>query len=385
MASFLFASDSFKGTLSSADTARMLGTCAERHFPGCDCVAVPMADGGEGTTEALVAACGGTFREMEAKGPLGRQVIAKYGLLGQGRAVIELAAASGLPLVDEVDRDPMIESSFGTGQLIADALDQGCTDISIALGGSATVDGGMGMARALGVRFLDANGDDLEGYGADLARVASVDVSGIREDVADVTFHAMCDVDSPLTGRNGAARVFGPQKGADPDSVERLESGMRSYGRLLERIAPGSTRLAGAGAAGGAGAACLAFLGADVISGVRRVLELVDFDRLLDGVDVCFTGEGHLDSQTERGKVISGVAAACLRRGVPCVAIVGGMSEDVTPPAGVSAVVPLAVEATSLDDMLACADRLYGLAADRAFSLVSVGAAMGGASGRARG
>lgn len=430
---FLFASDSLKGTLSSLDAAARLEAAACRHFPGCSCRAVPMADGGEGTTEALVAACTGSLVRERVAGPLGEPVEARYGLLGDGRAIVEVAAASGLTLVPSTLRDPLLASTYGTGQLIRSALDRGARDVTVALGGSATNDGGMGCMRALGVRFLDETGTELAGTGADLGRVTSIDLSGLDARIAKTTFHAMCDVDNPLVGPVGAAATFAPQKGASPQVVALLEEGMRSYASVLARAVNVDVDVAGGGAAGGMGAACLAYLGADLVSGVGRVLELVGFDDLLAGVDVCVTGEGHLDAQTERGKVVAGVAEACRRRCVPCVAVVGGMDADVVArgadaagaasdagasgmgcnapagnvPAGnapasgtggdatvsgsvggsvasgvhipgLSAVVPTVTDAIPLDQALAHAPQLYNAAADRLFSLLALGARMGG-------
>lgn len=374
---FVFASDSLKGTLTSADTARLLGVAAERHFPNCTWTAVPMADGGEGTVDALVAACGGEKVSAVVADPLGRPVEAAYGMLGDGRAVIEMAAASGLPLFSPDERDPLATSTYGTGQLVLDALGRGARDVTIALGGSATNDGGMGFVRALGARLLDEGGRELAGCGADLERVASLDLSGMSPLVAGASFHMMCDVDNPLVGPEGASAVFGPQKGATPEMVARLDEGMRCWAGVLEATFGRSFDVPGAGAAGGLGAACLAFLDAEPKAGIARVLELVGFDALLDDADLCVTGEGHADAQTARGKVVAGVGAACAAAGVPCVAVVGGMSADAAQVDGVGAMVPTAIDAMPLEEALARAEELYALAADRLFSLLEIGAGLG--------
>lgn len=370
---FVFASDSLKGTLSSADTARLLGAAAERHFPGCSWTAVPMADGGEGTVDALLAACGGEKVRALASDPLGRPVEATYALLNGGRAVIEMAAASGLPLLAPDERDPLATSTYGTGQLVLDALTRGARDVTVTLGGSATNDGGMGLARALGARLLDEEDRELAGCGADLEHVAAVDLSGMSPLVAGARFHMMCDVDNPLTGPEGASFVFGPQKGASPDVARRLDDGMRRWASVLEETFGRGFDVPGAGAAGGLGAACLAFLDAEAVPGVTRVLELTGFDALLAEADLCVTGEGHADAQTARGKVVSGVAAACARAGVPCVAVVGGMSADAGAVPGLSTMVPTAIDAMPLAEALARAEELYALAADRLFSLLALG------------
>ena len=374
---FIFASDSLKGTLSSADTARLLGAAAERHFPGCSWTVVPMADGGEGTADALLAACGGEKVGAVVADPLGRPVEASYALLPGGRAVIEMAAASGLTLLAPEERDPLATSTYGTGRLVFDALSRGARDVTVALGGSATNDGGMGLARALGARLLDANGRELAGCGADLGRVARVDLSGLSPLTADAHFTMMCDVDNPLVGPEGASFVFGPQKGASPEVARRLDEGMANWARALRETFGRDFDVPGAGAAGGLGAACLAFLGAESVPGVARVLELVGFDVLLANADLCVTGEGHADAQTARGKVVSGVAAACERAGVPCVAVVGGMDAGAADLPGLTAMVPTAIGTMPLEEALARAEELYALAAERLFALLALGGELG--------
>lgn len=373
---FLFASDSLKGTLSSVEAARLLGEAARRHFPGCACEVVPMADGGEGTAAALVDACGGELRRACVSDPLGRPVEAAYALLPGGRAVVEMAAASGLPLLSPGERNPLLTSTFGTGELVRAALDAGARDVTMALGGSATNDGGLGMARALGVRLLDAGGRELAGCGADLARVARLDLAGLDPRVAAADFHLMCDVDNPLTGAHGASAVFGPQKGAAPEMVAELDAGMRSYARVLSAAFGREFDVPGAGAAGGLAAGCMAFLGARAESGVARVLELTGFSARLARADLCVTGEGHADAQTARGKVVAGVAAACARAGVPCVAVVGGMDAGAADLPGLTAAVPTAIDAMPLEEALGRAEELYALAAERLFSLLALGAAL---------
>lgn len=376
---FVFASDSLKGTLSSADAARLLGGAAERHFPGCSWVAVPMADGGEGTVDALLAACGGEKIRAVVENPLSRPVEASYAMLPGGRAVIEMAAASGLTLLAPGEHDPRLTSTYGTGQLVLDALERGARDVTVALGGSATNDGGMGLVRALGARPLDAEGIELAGTGADLGRVARVDPSGLSPLVAGASFHTMCDVDNPLVGPEGASLVFGPQKGASPEIARELDDGMRNWAHVLEETFDRSFNVPGAGSAGGLGAACLAFLGAEPVSGIARVLDLVGFDALLSEADLCVTGEGHADAQTAHGKVVSGVAAACARAGVPCVAVVGGMSAGAAAMPGVAAMLPAAIDAMPLEETLARAEELYALAAERLFSLLELGMSWGNA------
>lgn len=354
MPRFLFASDSFKGTLSSAQTAELLAAAARRHFPGCRTQAIPMADGGEGTARAFALAQGGRMVHSAAHDALGRPIVASYALLPHGRAVIEMAAAAGLPLVAPAERD-----------------------VTIALGGSATNDGGMGCMSALGFRLLGAGREELAGRGGDLALVRAIDCSHADARLSRTSFTVMCDVDNPLLGPDGAARTFAPQKGADASCVRRLERGMENYARVLERTFGEGFDVPGAGAAGGMGAGCLAFLGAHAEPGVERVLSLVGFDRLLQDADLVVTGEGRLDAQTARGKVVAGVAAACARAGVPCVAVVGSVEPGATPPAGVTATFPTTSGPMTLDYALAHATELYAQTAERLFSDLAAGARLG--------
>lgn len=376
MTRLLFASDSFKGSLSSLQVAQLLDEAAHAAFPSAQTQCVAMADGGEGTVEAVVAATGGQLRVVRVRGPLGDEVDAAYGLLDDKCAIIEMAAASGLPLVAPNSRDPRLTSTYGTGELIADALAHGARDISLAIGGSATNDGGMGCMRALGVRFLDADGCELAGTGADLARVACIDASGLDPRVRQARFRVMCDVDNPLLGPRGATRVFAPQKGASAQVVDELEAGMGAYAAALATVSPSFDAWApGAGAAGGLGAAASVFLRAEMLPGVECVLDLVGFDRLLEGCDLCVTGEGHADAQSAHGKVVSGVAAHCRAKGVPCVALVGGMDADATEllDIGVIALMPAVIDAGSVEDALANAERNVRLAAHRLFALLKLG------------
>lgn len=380
MSSFLFACDSFKGTLSSARSSELLAEEARAFFPEADFRSLEVADGGEGTVDAIVASLGGRRVSLLAADPLGRPIEATYGMLPGKRAVIEMAAASGLPILSVDERDPRKTSTFGTGQMILDALDRGARDISLAIGGSATNDCGMGAMRALGVRFLDASGAELMGTGADLGLVAKVDLSDMDPRVAQTSFHVMCDVDNPLVGPRGATRTFGPQKGADAAMVEELEAGMVGLAAVLEDVF--GTSVAdepGMGAAGGLGAAARLFLDAEVVGGVDWVLDLVGFDEVLSGCSLCVTGEGHADGQSAHGKVVSGVAARCRRAGVPCIAIVGGMNADACEllDYGVDALVPTVIDAASIEEVLANAERNFRLAAQRVFSLVSLGRKMG--------
>ena len=378
---FLFASDSFKGSLSSLEAATLLREAALRYFPEAQVRMLEVADGGEGTVSAVVSAMGGSLQTVTVSGPLGEPAEAAYGLLGHNRAIIEMAAASGLPLVPADKRNPLLTSTYGTGQLIADALDRGVTDISLAIGGSATNDGGMGCMQALGARFLDAAGCELAGCGANLSRVDTIDASGIDSRLENTHFTLMCDVDNPLLGERGATRVFGAQKGATPAMLDELESGMSTYANALQCAFPHfDPKTPGMGAAGGLGAAAATFLHADTLPGVESVLRLVGFDELLEGCTLCVTGEGHADGQSAHGKVISGIAAHCQAAGVPCVAVVGGMdsSAENLLTLGIDAIVPTVPDICAIDDALTHAKRNYRMAADRLFALLSLGCTMHG-------
>ncbi|MCH3947434.1 MAG: glycerate kinase [Olsenella sp.] len=372
---FVFASDSLKGTMSSARAAAILEEEATRVFPGVACARLAVADGGEGTVDAVVASLGGSRIEASVADPLGRPVEAIYGMLPGNRAIIEMAAASGLPLLTHAERNPMLTSTYGTGQLVLHALRNGATEVTLAIGGSATNDGGMGAMRALGVRFLDASGGELQGTGGDLGRVASIDLTGLDPLVSRASFRLLCDVDNPLLGPRGATRVFAPQKGATPQQVEELEKGMASYAQVLESTLGRAAAKPGDGAAGGLGAATRLFLGAESVPGIDWVLEVVGLDHALLGADLCITGEGHADGQSAHGKVVSGVAARCKSAGVPCVAIVGGMDQGALDlmDLGVDALVPTVIDCGDVSEALAHAERNYRLAAARVFSLLAIG------------
>lgn len=325
---FLFASDSLKGTLSSDDTGRLLAKAAKEVFPACICEGIPVADGGEGTVDAVIRAVQGQQIRVKAQDPLMQTRETYYGKLDENRAIIEMALASGYALVPAEKRNPLYTSSYGTGELIRDALDRGFRDITIAIGGSATNDGGMGCMRALGVRFLDRAGRELMGNGSDLGRLAAIDDSGLDPRIADAVFTVMCDVTNPLCGENGATYTFGPQKGTTPEILERLERGMENYRDILIRTYDmNPDTIPGSGAAGGLGAALLVFLRAQLKSGIETVLDLIEFDRRLKGVSLVVTGEGCTDWQSCYGKVVQGVGDRCRKHNVPAVALVGGMGE----------------------------------------------------------
>ena len=329
------APDSFKGSLTAEEAALYIEKGIHRACSTIEVTKVPMADGGEGTVRALVAATGGILRHSVVAGPLGETVLAEWGLLGDGSstAVIEMAAASGLTLIPLHQRNPYYTTTFGTGQLILAALDAGCRRMIIGIGGSATNDGGVGMAQALGVKFYDSEGHAVEAGGLHLSKVSGIDVSGIDPRVYDTEFVVACDVDNPLFGETGAAVVYGPQKGATPEMVGVLDLGLRAYSQAIThclRIDVASTP--GAGAAGGLGAGLLVFLGARLERGINIVCQAVQLEEKIAWADIVFTGEGQIDFQTARGKTAWGVAQLASTVGIPVIAIAGGVDHRAASP-----------------------------------------------------
>lgn len=372
----LFASDSFKGSLSSEDTAGLLTRAAQEVFGVCECSGVPVADGGEGTVDAVIAAVGGKKIPVLVHGPLMEPVETYYGKLDDRHAVLEMAKASGLPLVPEGLRDPRNTTTYGTGELIRDALNRGFSNISIAIGGSATNDGGMGCMRALGVRFLDQDGNQLEGTGSDLQRVAHIDVSGMHDRIGKTRFTVMCDVNNPLCETNGATLTFGPQKGGTGETLEQLERGMTHYRDVIIReFGVNPDEIPGAGAAGGLGAALKVFLGAEMKSGIETVLDLIDFESRLDGVSLVVTGEGRTDWQSCFGKVMQGVGLRCKERGIPAVALVGTMGDGAERiyDYGIESIMTTVNNAMELEEAMNRAKELYYQGAVRMFRLIRAG------------
>ena len=373
---FLFASDSFKGSLSSEKIIELLKESAENVFPGCETRGVPIADGGEGTVDAVIAVTKGEKRVIEVHGPLMENVESSYGIFHGDCAIIELAAASGLPMVSPEKRNPLNTTTYGTGELIRDALDQGYQKISIAIGGSATNDGGMGAMRALGIRFLDAEGKELEGRGSDLAKVVDIDSTNLHSAVAEAEFTVMCDVNNPLTGPKGATYTFGKQKGGTPEILDELEMGMKNYAMVIQKkFGINVDSIAGAGAAGGLGVALCVFLNAEMKSGIETVLDLIDFDGLLEETDLVVTGEGQIDWQSAFGKVPSGIGQRCQAKGIPAVAVVGGMGSGAEKiyEFGVESIIPTINGAMEMEEALERAEELYRGATERMFRMIRVG------------
>ena len=372
----LFASDSFKGSLTSEKTVELLSQAAREVFGECECSGVPVADGGEGTVEAVIAAEHGEYINVKVHGPLMEETESFYGTFDGNKAVIEMAAASGLPMVPEELRNPLNTTTFGTGELILDALKRGFRDISIAIGGSATNDGGMGCARALGVKFLDQDGNELEGFGRDLARVAAIDISGLDERVKDSKITVMCDVTNPLCGKDGATWTFGKQKGATLEIQEELEKGMCSYRDVIrETFGIDCDGIPGTGAAGGLGAALMVFLGGEMKSGIETVLDLIRFDERLEGVDLVVTGEGRTDWQSCFGKVMQGVGMRAKAKGIPVLGLSGSLGKNAMDicSCGISSLMTTVNAPMPLSEALERAEELYYEGALRMFRFVRTG------------
>ncbi|MFA1537427.1 glycerate kinase [Actinomadura monticuli] len=367
------APDSFKGSLSAAQACAAVEAGALRAVPGAEVAAVPMADGGEGTLDCFLRSRAGDAVEVAAADPLGRPVRARYALSGDGRsAVVELAAASGLPLVEDVPPDPMNAATTGTGELIADAVRRGARDVLVCIGGSASTDGGAGLLRALGFRFLDAAGAELPPGGAALARLASIDGSGVPDAVRATRFRVACDVTNPLVGPDGAAAVFGPQKGASPGQAAELDAALTVFADAL--AAAGGPRvhdLPGAGAAGGTCGGLVGALGAEPSGGALLVAEAVGLPAALAGADLVVTGEGRVDGQSAAGKVVSAVAVLARARGVPCVALAGGVAGPLEElhALGLTAAFSIADGPRTLDELRAEAAALLSGAAEQAVRL----------------
>jgi glycerate kinase len=355
----IIAPDSFKESLSSLEVARQIEAGFREIFPEAEILKLPVADGGEGTVEALVAATGGEIRKVRVSGPLGTPVEAFYGVCGNGRtAVVEMAAASGLAMVPPDRRNPLLTSSFGTGQLIRQALDDGLGHLIIGIGGSATNDAGSGMLQALGVRLLDGQGEDLPTGGGALSRLKKIDVGGLDPRLRDCEIEVACDVDNPLTGERGASAVFGPQKGATPAMVAQLDANLALFARLVERdLGRSIDAVPGAGAAGGMGGALLAFLEARLRPGVEIVLDAIDLKNLLRDADLVVTGEGRIDGQSIYGKTPVGVGRIAKQQGVPVIALGGSLgpdAEDVLD-GGIQALFSVVSGPCSLEEALATA------------------------------
>jgi glycerate kinase len=373
----VIAPDSYKESLSALEVATAIESGFREIFPTAEYVKLPVADGGEGTVEAMVAATCGRIVNVAVKGPLGEAVEGFYGLSGDEQcAFIEMAAASGLELVPAAQRDPLVTTSWGTGELIRHALDSGVKHIIIGIGGSATNDGGAGMVQALGAKLLDEQGQQIGPGGAALEALASIDVRELDRRLADCRIEVACDVTNTLTGKEGASAIFGPQKGATPKMIARLDQALGHYAKLIARdLDVEVLNLAGGGAAGGMGAGLFAFCGAELRRGIEIVTEALSLDAHVADADLVITGEGRIDSQTINGKVPVGVASVAKRYNVPVIGIAGSLTADVgvVHDHGIDAVFSVIYKICSLDDALANAGENVRMAARNIAAVLKIG------------
>ena len=376
----VIAPDSFKGSMTALCAAEAMEKGLRRVFPCAEIEKVPMADGGEGTVQSLVDATGGKIIIERVLDPLGVEIDAQYGALGDGMtAVIEMAAASGLTLVPPGKRNPLVTTTYGTGQLIQAALNRGCRKLIIGIGGSATNDGGAGMAQALGAGLLAASGKQVKWGGGGLSELISIDVSELDSRLAATETVVACDVNNPLTGERGASHVYGPQKGATPEMVKLLDANLAHFDKILRRnLGKCVGDIAGAGAAGGLGAGLLAFLNATLKSGVEIVMEATKLEQKIEGANLVITGEGEINFQTVFGKTPVGVAALAKTHNIPVIAIAGSISTDADEvyEAGIDAMIDIVPEPMPLEVAIKNAATLIAAAAERAGRMVAIGLRM---------
>lgn len=373
----IVAPDSFKGSLTALEASQAIADGWCRVFPDAETVLVPMADGGEGTVQSLVDATGGQVLHEDVTDPLGGKVSAHYGILGDGKtAVIEMASASGLPLVPPDKRNPLITTTYGTGELVRAALDRGCRRLIIGIGGSATNDGGAGVAQALGAQLLDASGDSLPFGGAALAKLAQIQLASLDSRIAETETVVACDVDNPLTGPTGAAHVYGPQKGATPEMVKQLDAALAHFAQVVKQDVGKDVRdVPGAGAAGGLGAGLMTFLNAELKSGIDIVIDAAHLRDKVKGADLVITGEGAIDEQTIYGKTPIGVAKVACEQQIPVLGIAGMVAEGARAvyEHGIDALTTLVPGPITLEDAVADASVLLADATERAARMFQIG------------
>ena len=373
----VIAPDSFKGSLTALQVAEAIEVGLRRVFPTAAIEKVPMADGGEGTVQSLVDATGGEILTARVRDPLGNPIDAQYGVLGDGiTAVIEMAAASGLTLVPLDKRDPRVTTTYGTGELIRAALGHGCRKLIIGIGGSATNDGGAGMAQALGAKLLTADDEQIGPGGRPLATLNSIDLSELDQRIREMETVVACDVNNPLTGKEGASHVYGPQKGATPEMIEELDANLARFNKIVQRdLSKSVGDVPGAGAAGGLGAGLMAFLNASLKSGIEIVTEATQLSKQFAGADLVITGEGQINFQTVFGKTPVGVAKVAKTHNIPVIAIAGSIADrsDGVYNAGIDAMVDIVPEPMSLETAIEKATTLIETAAERAGRMIIIG------------
>ncbi len=380
----VLAPQTFKGSISALEVATAMREGVLRVVPDADCDLVPVADGGDGTLETLVEGSGGEIRTADVTGPLGGRVKAQWGAMGDGTtAVIEMARTSGLALLTVERRDPLTATTYGLGEAIKQAMDSGFRKFIVGIGGSATNDAGAGMAQALGVRLLDAQGRDLRFGGAALAHLTTIDVIGLDPRATESLFMVACDVSNPLTGPEGASAIYGPQKGATPSMVEQLDAALLHFAKVAKKdLGADVNDVRGAGAAGGLGGGFIAFLNGVLRSGVDIILDAVDLDSHLEGADVVVTGEGCLDHQTVYSKAPIGVAERATSRGIPVVSISGSLGErySAAHEHGIAAAMAITSAPMSLEEASARAADLIAATTEQAFRFMNVGGQVFGGS-----
>ena len=373
----LISPQAFKHSIGAREAALAIQRGVLRASPDAETILIPVADGGDGTLAALIDTTGGSYREATVTGPLGDPLVARWGVMGDGEtAVIEMALASGLALIPDDRRDPRRATTYGTGELMRVALDDGYRRVIVGLGGSATNDGGTGMASALGARFLDANGDHLLPGGAALANLIHVDVAALHPALSETTIIGATDVTNPLCGETGASAIFGPQKGATLEMVSELDGCLANYARVVRSdLGIDVLHTPGSGAAGGLGAGLIAFAGAELRSGIDMVCDVLDFDRHAPGADFVITGEGRADRSTAFDKAPVGIARRARRFGVPTVLMAGslGPGYETLYEHGIDAILPIAEEPADLESSLRRGSELLERAAERAIRLYGLG------------
>lgn len=346
--------DSFKGSLNSIEAGNAAAEGIKRVYPDSVINVRPIADGGEGTTDAIATGLGGSLRTVKAHDALMREIDCTYAVANR-TAIIEMAAAAGLPQLKESERNPLNTTTYGVGEMIADALSIGCRDFVIGIGGSATNDGGVGMLSALGFRFTDKNGDPISHGAGGLAALANIDENGLLDGLSESRFRVACDVTNPLCGSNGCSAVYGPQKGASPEAVQMMDGWLDAFAKLTkEKHKAADKSFPGAGAAGGMGFALREYLHGELVSGIKLILDITNLEQYIKDSDIVITGEGRLDSQSAMGKAPAGVAALAKKHGKPCIAFAGAVSEDagICNTVGIDAFFPIRRRICTLEEAL---------------------------------
>ncbi len=371
----LVAPDSFKGSLSAVEICNITEAVAKEIFPSCEVVKLPVADGGEGTVESILDTLSGKSMEIEVANPLGKKITSNYGIFNNDKAIIEMASASGLPLIEKYKRDVLNSNTYGTGELILDAIKNGAKKIYLGIGGSATNDCGIGCLSALGVKFLDANNNLVDPVPANFKNIVDIDNSSMEKGVLETEFVIMCDVKNPLLGKDGATYIYGKQKGIEENDMPVHEDGIAYISKLIEdKTKVSIANREGCGAAGGLGAGLLAFTNASMQSGVETILEILEFQEKLNGANLVITGEGRMDNQSAFGKVAFGVGSLSKANNVPCIAVVGGLGdgyEDMYQH-GITSIMTTTDKIMSIDDAIENAEDLCKKAIYRLLKMVQI-------------